>query len=82
MPDTWRGWSLRVLGYVAPQTPKTEYYVALHKIQFHLNEGYSDREVALIWNQGHAGQCRSGTNKHGVAYNSCAYEQKFILALR
>jgi hypothetical protein len=73
---------MRVLGYVAPQTPKTEYYVALHKIQFHINQGYSDREIALIWNQGNAGKCKAGVNRHGVPYDSCAYEKKFVLAMR
>jgi hypothetical protein len=81
MKATWSHWSKKVLGYVAEQTPKTEYYVALMKIQTHLNEGYSDSDVAKIWNQGHAGKCSSGTNKLGVHYDSCAYEQKFRLAM-
>ena len=82
MPGTWAYWSERVLGYVAPQTPVNEKYVALHKIQAHLNQGYDEDDVIRIWNQGHAGACSAGINSHGVAYNSCAYERKVLAQLR
>jgi hypothetical protein len=82
MPDTWAYWSKRVFGYIEKQTDVNEHYVALHKIQAHLNEGYNDRQVALIWNQGNAGPCRAGTNKHGVKFDSCAYEKKVVALLR
>ena len=82
MPDTWAYWSKTVIGYVAPQTPINERYVALHKIQHHLNEGYSDRGIALIWNQGNASPCKSGVNSHGVAYDSCSYANKVLFAMR
>lgn len=82
MPSTWAGWSKTVLGYVAEQTPATEYYVALKKIQHHINQGYSDADIARIWNQGNAGACVRGTNSSGVAYDSCAYEKKVMAYLR
>ena len=82
MPGTWAYWSNHVLGYVADQTPTNEYYVAVHKIQYHLNQGHDDGAIALIWNQGHAGACKSGINSMGVAYNSCAYERKITALLR
>lgn len=82
MPKTWAYWSNRVIGEVAQQTPINERYVALHKIQAHLNEGYDEAEIARIWNQGNAGPCSKGINKYGVEYDSCLYERKFELALR
>lgn len=82
MSGTWRYWSQHVLGYIADQTPTNEYYVAVHKIQYHLNQGHDERDIALIWNQGHSGQCRSGVNSHGVSYDSCAYERKVMAYLR
>ena len=82
MPGTWAYWSKKVIGYVAEQTPINERYVALHKIQQHINEGYSDRGIALIWNQGNASPCKAGVNRHGVAYDSCSYAQKVLVAMR
>ena len=81
MPQTWAHWSTKVFGRVEKQTPINEEYVALHKIQHHLDEGYSDREVALVWNQGNASPCKSGVNKYGVEYNSCAYANKVLAHL-
>lgn len=82
MPETWAGWSRQVLGYVAAITPVNERYVALHKLQHHINQGYSDAQIALIWNQGHAGACSAGTNSKGVSYNSCAYRDRIVALLR
>lgn len=84
MPGTWAYWSRHVIGYVAEQTPINERYVALYKIQYHLNRGYNEADIARIWNQGNAGKCVQGVNSYGVAYNSCAYEAKVmaILAMR
>lgn len=81
MPDTWKYWSKQALGYVAVITDINERYVALYKIQYHLNEGYSESQVAKIWNQGHAGPCKAGINSKGVAYDSCSYERKVLAAL-
>ena len=81
MPGTWRAWSQRVIGYVAEQTPTNEHYVALHKIQTHLNAGASDADIFLIWNQGNSGLCRKGVNAAGVHYDSCAYQKKALQLL-
>lgn len=82
MPTTWNYWSKHVFGYVEKQTPINEEYVALKKIQHHIDQGYSDGEIALIWNQGHAGECKAGTNSKGVAYNSCKYKEMVLVAIR
>ena len=81
MPTTWAGWSKRVIGYVAEQTPVNERYVALHKIQFHINQGHSDADIFLIWNQGNAGPCKAGVNSHGVEYDSCHYRDTGLALL-
>lgn len=81
MPATWKMWSADVAGRVLPLTPVNEQYVALRKVQGWLDQGYSERQVALIWNQGSAGDCRRGVNKHGAEYDSCAYAQNVLVAL-
>jgi hypothetical protein len=82
MEGTWNYWSKHVLGYIEEMTPVNERYVALHKIQYHINQGYSDKEIALIWNQGNPSPCKSGVNSKGVKYDSCHYVQQFVLAMR
>lgn len=82
MEGTWRYWSTKVFGYVEQMTPVNERYVALQKIQHHLNEGYSEASIARIWNQGNAGPCVSGVNQYGVHYDSCSYERKVLAQLR
>ncbi len=78
MPSTWKQASIEVYGEVREQTPVRERYVAWKKIERWLEEGYTPRDVAAIWNQGHPGKCSSGVNKHGVAYNSCEYINKVL----
>lgn len=82
MKGTWEYWSTKVFGYIEQMTPVNERYVALYKIQEHLNQGYSEAAIARIWNQGNAGPCVRGVNRHNVTYDSCAYEQKFLAQLR
>jgi hypothetical protein len=79
MPATWVQWSGEVLGYPGILTDSTEHYVVLRKVQGWLDDGYSASQIALMWNQGHTGQCSAGVNKHGAPYDSCAY-QRLVLA--
>lgn len=81
MKGTWDYWSKHVFGYIEKMTPVNEYYVALHKIQYHINQGYDDGDIARIWNQGNPGPCVRGTNSHGVPYDSCSYERKVLAHL-
>lgn len=81
MPSTWEYWSSHVFGYVETMTPVNEEYVALYKIQHHMNQGYTDEQIALIWNQGNPSPCKSGVNKQGVAYDSCEYKKKVLAHL-
>lgn len=79
LPSTWEAYSKEVLGYIAEQTPENEVIIAHWKIKNWLEKGYSDREIFLIWNQGNSGPCKSGVNRHGVAYDSCAYAEKALI---
>lgn len=81
MPETWKMWSKEVAGRVLPLTEANEYYVATMKIKKFVEAGYSDADIALSWNQGSRGECRRGVNRHGVNYDSCAYQEKVLTAL-
>lgn len=81
LPSTWRLFSNIVYGEVKEMTPERERYVATKIIQSWLDEGLSPAQIALRWNQGHEGQCKAGINKHGVAYDSCAYKNKVLAHL-
>lgn len=81
LPSTWKAWSKDVAGRVLPFTPGNEQYVALRKVQHWIDSGHSNREIALIWNQGHPGACRRGVNGHGVAYDSCEHARLVLAAM-
>lgn len=82
MPATWQIMSRKYAGRPLPQTPENERLVAEWKIGELLAQGYSPREVALIWNTSLGGAekpfVRSGTNDKGVAYDSGAYAERVL----
>jgi len=78
LKGTWLAHSKMVFGEVRPMEPITERYVAVKMVERWLAKGYTKAEIALLWNQGHVGACSSGVNRHGVAYNSCAYQAKVL----
>lgn len=82
MPETWKIISKEIEGEVIPQTPVNEEYVATMKIQKLLDEGKSEREIALIWNGSLGGTEKplekKGKNKRGVRYDTVAYSQKVL----
>jgi len=80
LPSTWRKWSTDVLGYVPPMTKTNELYVAVHKIQGWLDQGYSNEEIAVIWNSGGPVH-KVGVNKHGIAYNTYKYARAVLAHL-
>ncbi len=82
LSSTWKLWSEDVYGEVREQTPTRERYVAYKKIEKWLEEGKNAEQIAKIWNQGHAGKCSAGTNKHGVKYNSCEYVKQVLAQLQ
>jgi len=81
LPSTWAGYSKDVFGSVVEQTLENAEYVTLVKVKGWLDAGYTPRQIFLIWNQGNTGQCKSGVNRHGVAYDSCAYAEEALSKL-
>lgn len=80
LPSTWEGRSMEVLGYVAPQTRINERYVTTIVVQRWLEEGYSVKEIAYLWNHPRAltDGCSSGINSQGVPWNSCEYARSLL----
>lgn len=78
---TWEAYSKDTLGYVAEQTPENAELVTENKIYKWIEQGLTDREIFLIWNQGNTRQCKSGVNKYGVKYDSCEYVEKALQML-
>ena len=81
LPGTWKAYSIDVFGYVAEQTPENATHVTEEKIRTWKAEGLTDRQIFLIWNQGHPGQCKAGVNRHGVPYDSCKYADDALITL-
>lgn len=82
MPATWRAFSIEVYGEYREKTPTRERYVATKMIERWIEQGMTDAQIALRWNAGGATQCSAGINKHGVAYDSCAYQKKVLAMLQ
>jgi hypothetical protein len=81
MPNTWKSWAGKYLGNSsAPMTQENQDKVAEQHITSLLKQGYSPKEIALIWNGGEP-KVKKGVNKWGVAYDSGAYADKVLKAL-
>lgn len=74
-------YSQQTIGKVVEQTPTNEKYVAIKKVSEWLHDGYTPKEIALIWNGGEI-RCKAGVNKYGVSYDTCAYANKFLTYLK
>lgn len=72
LESTWKVHARNVLGYVPEFTETNEMYVAAKTIEKMLDAGMSVRQVALVWNSGQT-KCIKGINRHGAAYDNCAY---------
>ena len=82
MPSTWKIWAKTYLGNAnAPMTKSNQDKVATAKINSLLKQGYSAREIALIWNGG-SPTVKKGVNKYGVKYDTLAYANKVLKALQ
>jgi hypothetical protein len=81
MPATWRAHVIEVCGEFLPKTPEREWYVAVTMMDKWLSQGMTEAQVALRWNAGNATRCSSGINRHGVAFDSCAYQRKVLAHL-
>jgi len=72
MPATWKLYAEQMLKEIPKQTCKNEETVAILKIQQLLDRGFSERQIAHVWNGGTV-TCSSGVNRYGVPFDSCAY---------
>lgn len=81
MPSTFRGYALELLGYVPELTEATAQQVTELKIEQWLKSGMTDEQIFLIWNQGNTSKCKSGVNRYGVPFDSCAYVRQGLLNL-
>lgn len=82
LPSTWKEYIKKYKGTTTlPMTFENEFDVMVTANTKFL-EKYTPYQVALIHNQGHAGKCRKGINKHGVKYDSCAYAQSIVAMLK
>lgn len=82
LAGTWRLHSMQVYGEIREKTPEREWYVAVTMIERWLESGHDERAIARLWNQGNVGQCVRGVNKHGVRYDSCAYQEAIVNNIR
>lgn len=85
---TWEAYSLQAAGEVLQMTEENERIVTEAMIKKWLAEGKSPRWIFLQWNQGNGDgwgpgtkDCYAGVNKWGVAYDSCDYAHRALLAL-
>lgn len=78
MPDTFRRLSIIHFGTTTKMTNENQDKLAYLEAKRLLVKGYSEKDIALTWNQGNRGQCKRGVNKFGVKYDSCAYAEKFM----
>lgn len=88
LPATWRQYSIEATGEVLPHTAENEDTVTEGMVRKWLALGKSERWIFLTWNQGNgdgwgpgAKDCYAGTNKWGVAYDSCDYARRATASL-
>jgi len=78
MPSTWKSWAGKYLGNAnAPLTKANQNEVAIKKVTDLINQGYDEKQIALIWNGGQP-VVKKGVNQYGVAYDSGAYADKVL----
>ena len=53
-------------------------YIAIKNIDLMLKKEMTVEQIARVWNQGHRGACKSGTNSLGVKFNSCKYVKELL----
>jgi hypothetical protein len=81
LPSTWRLYSKEIEGRVLPHTAINEKYITSKMVAKWLSQGYSEKQIFLMWNSGRSSGCSSGINKYGVKYDSCAYVDKALAYL-
>ncbi len=77
MPSTWKNTSLKYLGKEVEPTPENQDLIAKLSIEDLISQGYSDKEIALIWNGG-TPTIKKGVNKYGVPYDTEKYANELL----
>lgn len=87
-PDTWKNYSKQVFGKETPLTPDAETYVVHQKVTKWLEQGYTPKQIASIWNAGpgepnaYTGKFSDGSpsrgvnKKYGVKFDVPSYADK------
>lgn len=84
MPESFAQFSYRYFGELLDITiPENQDKVARKKIEELIDQGYTDEQIAAVWNSGsHLGwENKRGRNKYGVRYDVPKYVNKFIAVL-
>lgn len=80
LPDTWKMYCRKTIGQnLDILIPANQDKIARHKVLQLIQAGYTDEEIASIWNCGSSRyKNRVGINKYGVKYDVPAYVVKII----
>lgn len=83
MPGIWEFWCIELFGEVLDITiPEVQDYVTYCRIEQYVDEGYSNEQIASLWNsQKPDWEGRIGVNRWGVPYSVPAYVARFISKL-
>ncbi len=77
-------WSKKHLGYVPPRTYTNQKYVVMLQVQEWINQGYSNRAIALLYNHpaSKGVVCGKGFNeRQKVEWDSCSYAERLLARL-
>lgn len=81
MPTTFNSLSIKYFGEKLELTPINQDLVAVKYLEDLISQGYSDYEIALIWNAGRPIEIK-GVNKYGVEYDSKKYAESVMSILK
>ncbi len=84
LPDTWKYYCRVLVGKQLDITiPENQDLIARLKIKGLINAGYTDEQIAAIWNCGYSNyENRKGVNKYGVPYDVPEYVNKIMDLMR
>lgn len=77
MPRYWPHFSRETFGEVRPPTPENQDAVARSRIAKFARQGYSVREIAMLWNGGST-RPKRGISPGGVPYDTSLYGEKIL----
>jgi hypothetical protein len=79
---TWRMYTFLYFREILEMSPENQDRVARQKVENLVDAGFSDREIASIWNCGKPDwEGRIGVNRYGVRYNVPHHVEKVIAKL-